>query len=120
MNLGESLKLDRWEVIYAMFQGPGPSMKHVVEVFFTGAEHNLARIRAGREQNRRDWCVSAGHSLKSSSANLGLERVSVLSSHLEAKAETMSAGELDQMLLILSVELEDARRAILAHMKETL
>jgi HPt (histidine-containing phosphotransfer) domain-containing protein len=120
MELGETLKLDRWEIINAMFQGAETPLERVVDVFFAGAEECLERIRAGREQSRRDWCVNASHSLKSSSANLGLERVSVLSAHLENNAETMGAGELDQMILILSVELGEARRAISAQMKEIL
>lgn len=120
MELGEVLKLDRWELINAMFQGPDLSMKRVVEVFFSGAGDNLERIRAGREQNRRDWCVNACHSLKSSSANLGLERVSALAAHMELNGQTMSPSELDQMILILSVELEEARRAVSALMKENL
>lgn len=120
MELGETLKLDRWVTISAMFQGSDTPIEKVVEVFFAGAGSSLERLLEGRTQDRRDWCVSACHSLKSSSANLGLERVSILSAHLEANAEVMSPGELDQMILILSVELGDARRAILAQMKENL
>jgi HPt (histidine-containing phosphotransfer) domain-containing protein len=120
MELGEVLKLDRWEMINAMFHGADTSVERVVEVFFSGAQSSMERLRAGREQNRRDWCIGASHSLKSSSANLGLERVSMLSGHLENNAESMSPSELDQMILILDVELSDARRAIFTQMKEIL
>lgn len=118
MELGETLKLERWEMISEMFKGSDTPLEKVVGIFFSGAQDNLERIRAGREQSRRDWCVHASHSLKSSSANLGLERVSILSAHLEEHAGSMGLGELDQMILILGVELSDARRAIFARMAE--
>lgn len=120
MELGEILKLDRWATINAMFHGSDTSVERVVEVFFAGAQDSLERIRSGLEQSRRDWCANASHSLKSSSANLGLERISVLAGHLELNAEQMAASELDQMILILSVELVEGKRAILTQMKEVL
>lgn len=117
MELGETLRLDRWEMIKEMFQGSETPVEKMVEIFFAGAQDNMDRLRAGREQNRRDWCVIATHSLKSSSANLGLERISVLSAHLETNAESMCPSELDQMILILNVELSDARRVLFSRLE---
>jgi HPt (histidine-containing phosphotransfer) domain-containing protein len=118
VELGEVLKKERWVTIKSMFLGSETPVERVVEVFIQGADRNLDRIRRGREADRRDWCVDASHSLKSSSANLGLERLSVVSAHLESNARTMTLGELDQVILILSAELGDARGALLAHLEE--
>jgi len=118
MELGEIIKMERWAIIQSMFLGSDTPVERVVEVFIQGANQNLERIRRGREAGRRDWCVDASHSLKSSSANLGLERLSLVSAHLESNAPTMTMSELDQMILILSVELGDARGALLTQLEK--
>jgi HPt (histidine-containing phosphotransfer) domain-containing protein len=118
MELGEVLKKERWELIRSMFRGSDTPVERVVEVFMQGAERNYDRLLRGREAGRRDWCADAGHSLKSSSANLGLERLSCISAHLEKNALTMTASELDQAITLLGTELNDARGALLAQLAE--
>ncbi len=80
------------DTIRALASDTAPDLlQQVVRLYFESALELLGRLRAGMAANDQDAVRGAAHSLKSSSANLGANRLADLCKQLEFAAR---AGEL--------------------------
>ena len=58
----------------------------LLELFLETTESNLEKLRAGIDTGNTQEVVASSHSIKGSSANLGLEKISEVAKGVEEKA----------------------------------
>jgi len=65
----------------------------LVELFLETTESNLDKLKAGIDASDAQQVVAAAHSIKGSSANLGLEEIAEIAKGVEEKARQDSLEE---------------------------
>ncbi len=92
-------------------QRPGQSniLKKIVSLFLISTPEQLNRLVLAKDTNDRKLVKILAHSIKSSSENLGANKLSSLCKLLESKAFEINNNELEQLLIKITVEFNNAQ-----------
>lgn len=85
-----------------------------VEIFLEDAERRLANIYECIRDNHREGLKTVAHTLKSSSANIGLQRLSAICRDLEVRCELADSETLHGLLEQARAALAEGRKPLLA------
>lgn len=97
----------------------GPSLRRkMIELFLEHAPQRMSGIRQGLEDGEDSLAERSAHSLKSSSANLGAERLRRLAGEIESAMEKGDREEVRRLLPEAEASLASALEALQAILKE--
>ena len=99
-------------------QGGEAILVKVIDIYLDESPHILGEIRESISCNQPEVMYKAAHKLKSSSANLGAERLSELCRELEALGRANSTSGADDLLDKLESEYILAQEALSAEYEE--
>jgi HPt (histidine-containing phosphotransfer) domain-containing protein len=101
------------DAIRQLDDGATVLLAQVVQIYLESAPGLLARLRNGLDQGDPELVRQATHTLKSSSANLGANRLAELCKRLEAAARGGTLGRATPQADEVEAEFERVRAALL-------
>ncbi len=97
----------------------GPTLVgKMVALFLENAPERMESIRSGAAEGNLSKVERGAHSLKSSAANLGAERLRDDASRMEKAAERRDGDEIRDLLPDMDTHFQDTLRALRAHQEE--
>ena len=112
----------QWSVLDKLseFQKPGEAdlVQELVDLYFETSPATLTKIREAARSNNLEELRAEAHSLKSSSGNLGIHRVSTICKMLEKIASGDAVtSEADNLVTLLEEEFKNAKAELQTGLK---
>lgn len=115
LGLREAVNLKTLENLRQLQADGGSDLliKELIDIYLSDTPPRLTALQVAGEQRKAEALSFAAHTLKSSSANIGALRLSVLASELEALGRTGCIEETDVKILQVKSEYERVRSELL-------